>query len=96
VTSARVKQPTEADRPAGIRERGALDAALLTVRAAAGQVVAFGGTLVLAHLFSPTAFGLVAFGGPRGGPSFRKRSRYNLRSRPRSARRSSGGRAGRS
>ncbi len=62
MTSPRVKQPTEADSPAGIRERGALGAALLTMRAAAGQVVAFASTIVLAHLLSPTAFGVVAFG----------------------------------
>jgi len=62
VTSPRLKQPTEADSPAGIRERGALGAALLTMRAAAGQVVAFASTIVLAHLLSPTAFGVVAFG----------------------------------
>lgn len=62
MSSAGVKQPTEADSPATIRKRGALGAALLTVRAAAAQVVGFAGTLVLAHLLSPTAFGLVAFG----------------------------------
>jgi len=47
---------------ASIRERGAVGAVLLTVRAAGGQVVAFLGTLVLAHQLSPRAFGLVAFG----------------------------------
>jgi O-antigen/teichoic acid export membrane protein len=62
MSSAKVKQPTEADSPSTIRERGAAGAALLTIRAAAAQVVAFVGTLVLAHLLSPTAFGLVAFG----------------------------------
>jgi O-antigen/teichoic acid export membrane protein len=62
MSSARVKQPTEADSPSTIRERGAVGAALLTVRAAAAQVVAFGGTLVLAHLLLPTAFGVVAIG----------------------------------
>ncbi|HEY2603484.1 MAG TPA: oligosaccharide flippase family protein [Thermoleophilaceae bacterium] len=35
---------------------------LLTVRAGAGQLVGFGGTLVLAHLLSPTTLGIVAFG----------------------------------
>jgi PST family polysaccharide transporter len=35
---------------------------LLTVRAAAAQVVAFLGTLVLAHELSPDAFGIVALG----------------------------------
>jgi O-antigen/teichoic acid export membrane protein len=48
---------------ATIRERGAVGAAVLTVRAAGGQVVAFVGTLVLAHQLSPRDFGLVAFGG---------------------------------
>jgi O-antigen/teichoic acid export membrane protein len=62
MSSARVKQPAEADSPSTIRERGAVGAALLTIRAAAAQVVAFVGTLVLAHLLSPTAFGVVAFG----------------------------------
>jgi len=47
---------------AAIRERGAVGAVLLTVRAAGAQVVAFLGTLVLAHQLSPRAFGLVAFG----------------------------------
>ena len=57
-----VKHPADADSPAAIRERGAVGAALLTVRAAAAQVVAFLGTLVLAHLLLPSAFGVVAFG----------------------------------
>jgi len=52
----------EADSPATIRDRGAVGAVLLTVRAAAGQAVAFAGTLVLAHQLSPRSFGLVAFG----------------------------------
>lgn len=60
--SAHVKHPGGADSPAAIRERGAIGAALLTVRAAAAQVVAFLGTLVLAHLLLPSAFGVVAFG----------------------------------
>lgn len=60
--SSAVKQPTEPDSAATIRQRGAVGAALLTIRAAAAQVVAFVGTLVLAHLLSPTAFGVVAFG----------------------------------
>jgi O-antigen/teichoic acid export membrane protein len=56
-------QPTpETDSPETIRHRGAVGAVLLTVRAAAGQAVAFAGTLVLAHQLSPGAFGLVAFG----------------------------------
>src|SRR5690348_3169619 len=62
MSSAKVTQPAEADSPSTIRERGALGAALLTIRAAAAQVVAFVGTLVLAHLLLPTAFGVVAFG----------------------------------
>jgi PST family polysaccharide transporter len=62
MSSAPAKQPTEADGAATIRERGAVGAALLTIRAAAGQAVGFVGTLVLAHLLSPTAFGVVAFG----------------------------------
>ena len=62
MSSARVKQPADADSPSAIRERGAVGAALLTVRAAAAQVVAFVGTLVLAHLLVPSAFGVVAFG----------------------------------
>lgn len=60
--SAHVKHAGDADSPAAIRERGAVGAALLTVRAAAAQVVAFLGTLVLAHLLLPSAFGVVAFG----------------------------------
>ena len=52
----------EADSPATIRDRGAAGAVLLTARAAAGQAVAFAGTLVLAHQLSPEAFGIVAFG----------------------------------
>jgi O-antigen/teichoic acid export membrane protein len=62
LSSARVKQPADADSPSAIRERGAIGAALLTVRAAAAQVVAFLGTLVLTHLLLPSAFGVVAFG----------------------------------
>ena len=62
MTPATLKQPAEADSPEAIRERGALGAALLMVRAAAAQVVAFGGILVLAHLLPPNAFGIVAFG----------------------------------
>ncbi len=62
MSSPRFKQPTEPDSPSTIRERGARGAALLTARAGAAQVVAFFGTLVLAHLLLPTAFGVVAFG----------------------------------
>jgi O-antigen/teichoic acid export membrane protein len=54
-------EPTT-DSAASIRERGAVGAVLLTVRAAGSQVVAFLGTLVLAHELSPRDFGLVAFG----------------------------------
>lgn len=61
-SSASPTQLTQADSPAAIRRRGALGAALLTVRAAAAQVVALAGTLVLTHLLSPSAYGLVAFG----------------------------------
>jgi O-antigen/teichoic acid export membrane protein len=53
--------PEQAD-PATIRKRGATGAALLTIRAAAGQLVAFGGTLVLTHMLTPREFGVVAFG----------------------------------
>src|SRR6185437_1534498 len=42
--------------------RGATGAALLTVRAAAAQAVAFAGTLVLAHQLTPSEFGIVALG----------------------------------
>lgn len=59
MSSAKVTPP---DSASAIRERGAVGAALLTVRAAAAQVVAFLGTLVLAHLLVPSAFGVVAFG----------------------------------
>lgn len=48
--------------PATIRQRGATGAALLTIRSAAGQLVAFGGTLVLTHMLTPREFGVVAFG----------------------------------
>ena len=47
---------------ATIRDRGAAGALLLTIRAAGAQAVAFIGMLVLAHLLSPTALGMVAFG----------------------------------
>ena len=60
--SSHAQQMPEMDSPATIRDRGAVGAVLLTVRAAAGQVVAFAGTLVLAHQLSPRSFGLVAFG----------------------------------
>jgi O-antigen/teichoic acid export membrane protein len=56
------KQPPEPESPAMTKERGAVGAVLLTIRAAAAQVVAFLGMLVLAHLLSPTALGMVAFG----------------------------------
>ena len=62
VSDAQAGRPDAADSPAAIRERGAVGAALLTVRAAAAQVVAFLGTLVLAHQLLPNAFGVVAFG----------------------------------
>src|SRR5579884_2404503 len=45
-----------------IRRRGAAGAALLTARAAAAQVVAFGGTVALTHLLAPASLGVVAFG----------------------------------
>ncbi|HEY2789148.1 MAG TPA: oligosaccharide flippase family protein [Gaiellales bacterium] len=60
--SAQTGRPDAGGSPAAIRERGAVGAALLTVRAAAAQVVAFLGTLVLAHQLLPNAFGVVAFG----------------------------------
>jgi O-antigen/teichoic acid export membrane protein len=59
---ARLKQQPGPDSPASIRERGAAGAVLLTIRAAGAQAVAFVGTLALAHLLSPTALGVVAFG----------------------------------
>ena len=62
MSPAHVNPPADAESPTAIRERGAIGAALLTVRAAAAQVVAFLGTLVLAHLLLPSAFGVVAFG----------------------------------
>jgi O-antigen/teichoic acid export membrane protein len=58
----RTRQSSEADTPSTIRERGASGAAMLTGQAAIAQVVAFAGTLVLAHLLTPRAFGIVAFG----------------------------------
>jgi O-antigen/teichoic acid export membrane protein len=50
------------ESPETIRDRGAVGAVLLTIRAAGAQVVAFVGTLALAHLLSPTALGMVALG----------------------------------
>ena len=61
MSSGSLRTP-ETDSPATIRDRGAVGAVLLTVRAAAGQAVAFAGTLVLAHQLSPATFGVVAFG----------------------------------
>ena len=58
----RATQPPESESPATIRDRGAVGAALLTIREAGAQVVAFIGMLVLAHLLSPTELGMVAFG----------------------------------
>jgi O-antigen/teichoic acid export membrane protein len=55
------KHPLGSDA-ATIRDRGALGAVLLTARQAGAQVVAFVGTLVLAHLLSPTTLGIVALG----------------------------------
>ncbi len=56
-------EPTsEGPSAATIRERGAVGAVLLTVRAASAQVVGFLGTVVLAHQLSPDVFGIVAFG----------------------------------
>ncbi len=52
----------ETDSAAAIRRRGATGAALLTMRAAAAQAVAFAGTLVLAHQLAPSDFGIVALG----------------------------------
>lgn len=57
-----MNQPPGSETPATIRDRGALGAVLLTIRAAGAQAVAFLGTLVLAHLLSPTTLGMVAFG----------------------------------
>jgi O-antigen/teichoic acid export membrane protein len=61
-SSARSTPALEPESPSTIRQRGAVGAALLAIRAAAAQVVAFVGTLVLAHMLSPTAFGIVALG----------------------------------
>ncbi len=58
----RATQPPESESPATISDRGAVGAVLLTIREAGAQVVAFIGTLVLAHLLSPTDLGMVAFG----------------------------------
>ncbi len=52
----------ETESASAIRRRGATGAALLTVRAAAAQAVAFAGTLVLAHQLAPSDFGIVALG----------------------------------
>jgi O-antigen/teichoic acid export membrane protein len=60
--SPHAQRAPETESPATIRHRGAVGAVLLTVRAAAGQAVAFAGTLVLAHQLSPRSFGIVAFG----------------------------------
>jgi Polysaccharide biosynthesis protein len=62
MTGPGVKQPPGSEVAATIRDRGAVGAVLLTARQAAAQVVAFIGTLVLAHLLTPTALGIVAFG----------------------------------
>jgi len=51
-----------AESAATIRDRGAVGAVLLTIRAAGAQAVAFIGTVVLAHQLTPTALGMVAFG----------------------------------
>jgi O-antigen/teichoic acid export membrane protein len=59
---ARTKHPPGLETAATVRERGAVGAVLLTIRAAGAQVVAFFGTLVLAHQLLPSAFGVVAFG----------------------------------
>jgi hypothetical protein len=54
-----VKQPPGSESAATIRDPGAAGAVLLTARQAA-QVVAFIGTLVLAHLLTPTRLGIMA------------------------------------
>lgn len=54
--------PPEDEGASTIRDRGALGAVLLTIRAAGAQAISFVGMLVLAHLLSPTALGTVAFG----------------------------------
>jgi O-antigen/teichoic acid export membrane protein len=59
---ASVNQAPGLESPATIRDRGAVGAVLLTIRAAGAQVVGFFGTLVLAHQLLPSAFGVVAFG----------------------------------
>ena len=48
----RATQPPESESPATIRDRGAVGAVLLTMRTAGAQVVAFVGTVVLAHQLS--------------------------------------------
>jgi O-antigen/teichoic acid export membrane protein len=62
MSKSRSAQAHEELDPATIRRRGAVGATLLTIRAAAAQAVAFGGTLVLTHMLSPKQFGVVAFG----------------------------------
>lgn len=58
----RLTELSEQVDAATIRKRGATGAALLTIRAAAGQVVAFCGTVVLTHMLTPREFGIAAFG----------------------------------
>jgi O-antigen/teichoic acid export membrane protein len=58
----RAEQGPGLESPETIRDRGAVGAVLLTIRAAGAQAVAFAGTLALAHLLSPATLGMVAFG----------------------------------
>ena len=64
MSDAAVKGSSASESAAAIRDRGAVGAVLLTIRQGAAQVVAFVGTLVLAHLhlLSPSDLGMVAFG----------------------------------
>ena len=62
MSPARVKQPTETASASRDPGAGSDRRSTAHVRAAAAQVVAFFGTLVLAHVLLPSAFGVVAFG----------------------------------
>jgi Polysaccharide biosynthesis protein len=57
-----VNQPPGSESAATIRDRGAAGAAVLLTARQAAQVVAFIGTLVLAHLLTPTTLGMMALG----------------------------------
>jgi O-antigen/teichoic acid export membrane protein len=61
-TTEELEQGHRSDAASSVRRKGAAGAALLTVRTAAAQAVAFGGTLVLTHLLAPSELGVVAIG----------------------------------